>query len=173
MHQRPDEGPLAERLQKVLDRATADGLPGAALAVRGDRVQFTGVSGVAAIDNALPLTTNHRFYLASIGKPYTAVVLVRLAADGLLGLDDPITRWLPTTVTDRIPSSGEIPVRSLLAHTSGSSDFKNDGSVGKAWEQAFVADSSRVWTNTDVLSYVVDKPLHFEPGTACRYSYSN
>ena len=73
---------LTERLQTVLDQAVTDGLPGVALAVRADDVSFTGVAGVEDLVTAVPLTVNHRFYLASVGKTYTAVAMLRLAADG-------------------------------------------------------------------------------------------
>ena len=58
---------LAERLQTVLDQAVTDGLPGAALAVRGNNVNFTGVAGVEEIATAVPINIHHRFYLASVG----------------------------------------------------------------------------------------------------------
>ncbi len=161
---------VAERLQAVLDQAVTNGLPGAALAVRGDNVNFTGVAGVEEIATEVPLNVNHRFYLASVGKTYTAVATVRLAADGLLNLDDPITTWLPATITDRIPSSKAINIRSLLNHTSGIFDFQNDA---EEWLETFIVDTTRHWTNADVLPFFLDKPLHFEPTTDYRYSNSN
>ncbi len=162
---------VAERLQKVLDQAVADGLPGTALAVKSDDLNFTGVAGVENIETAVPLTVNHRFYLASVGKTYTAVAMVRLAADGLLNLDDPITTWLPAAITDRIPSSDAITIRSLLNHTSGIFDFRNDG---EDWLDEFQSgDPARHWTNADILPYFFDKPLHFESTTDYRYSNSN
>lgn len=161
---------LAERLQAVLDQAVTDGLPGAALAVRGDNVNFTGVAGVEEIVTAVPLNVNHRFYLASVGKTYTAVATVRMAADGLLNLDDPITTWLPATITDRIPSSDAITIRILLNHTSGIFDFRNESDD---WSDVFAVNPTRHWTNADILPYFLDKPLHFEPTTDYRYSNSN
>lgn len=162
---------VAESLQEVLDQAVVDGLPGAALSVRGDDVNFNGVAGVEEIATAAPLTVDHRFYLASVGKTYTAVAMVRLAADGFLNLDDPITSWLPAEITDRIPSSDAITVRSLLNHTSGIFDYQDDADE---WLfEAFLPDPTRHWTNTDVLPYFLDKPLHFEPMTDVSYSDSN
>ncbi len=164
---------VAERLQGVLDQAVVDGLPGVALAILSDEISFTGVAGVEDVATAAPLTNTHRFYLASIGKTYTSVAIVRLAADGLLHLDDPITDWLPDSITDRIPSADAITVRSLLNHTSGIFDYQNDGDDGAEWEAAFIPDPARHWMNTDVLPFFLDQPLNFEPHGDYRYSNSN
>lgn len=164
---------IAERLQAVLEQAVADGLPGAALAVRGDDFRFDGVAGVEDIATAVPLSVNHRFYLASVGKTYTAVAMLKLASDGLLNIDDPITSWVPAAITDQIPTSDRISIRSLLNHTSGIFDFRNDGNEGKEWDDVFIVDPTIQWANTDVLPYFLDKPLHFAPGTDYRYSNSN
>lgn len=164
----PAEPTAAARLQAVLDQAVAAGLPGAALAVRSDNFSFDGVAGVEEIATAVPLNVNHRFYLGSVGKTYTAVAVVRMAADGMLDLDDPITRWLPAAVTDRIPSSDAITIRSLLNHTSGIVDFRGD-----AWDEAFIADPRPQWANSDVLPFFLDMPLNFVPTTDYGYSNSN
>ncbi len=162
---------VAGRLQEVLDQAVVDGLPGAALAIRGDNFKFDGVAGVEDLATAVPLSVNHRFYLASVGKTYTAVAIVRMAADGLLDLDDPITRWLPLEITDRIPSGDAISIRNLLNHTSGIFDYQDDA---EEWLfDAFLPDPARDWTNADVLPYFLDKPSHFLPGTDFSYSDSN
>lgn len=54
-----------------------------------------------------------RFEFGSIGKTMTAQVLTSLAAEGVVGLDDPIGRWLDAG------DNGEITLRQLATHTSG------------------------------------------------------
>lgn len=167
----PAEPTVAERLQTELDQAVSDGLPGVALAVRSDNFSFDGVAGVEEIATAVPLTVNHRFYVASVGKTYTAAAIVCLAADGILGLDDPIGRWLPAAITDRIPGGDNISIRNLLNHTSGIFDYQDDADE---WLfNAFLPDPVRHWTNADVLPYFLDRPSHFSPGTNASYSDSN
>ncbi|MFF0287520.1 serine hydrolase [Streptomyces sp. NPDC005262] len=51
--------------------------------------------------------------IGSLTKVLTGTVLVRMARAGLLGLDDPVEQWLPTS-----PGSG-ITLRHLTDHTSG------------------------------------------------------
>ena len=54
------------------------------------------------------------FFWASVGKTFTAVVLLQLADEGKLSLDDAVSRWL-----EDVPNGDVVTVRDLLAHTSG------------------------------------------------------
>ncbi|MEU3464721.1 serine hydrolase domain-containing protein [Streptomyces sp. NPDC006733] len=52
--------------------------------------------------------------IGSFTKVLTGTALARMAAAGLLGLDDPVERWL-----GRVPAGTGITLRHLAAHTSG------------------------------------------------------
>jgi len=158
------------RLQVMLDAAVGEGLPGVSLRVKGPGIDFQGAAGVADLITGEPFTPNHVVYAASLGKTFTATVALQLCEAGRLGLDAPITSWLPTEVTKRIPSSGQITLRHLLSHTSGLIDYMNDD---EAWRSDFVRDPHRQWTHGDVVPYLYDRPLLFEPGTDYHYSNSN
>ena len=161
----------AERLQALIDQSAADGLPGVSLAVKGTTMDFAGVAGANDLATAAPLTTDDRFYLASVGKTYTATILVMMANSGLIDLDDPITAWLPAAISELIPFSNDITIRSLLNHTSGIFDYQDDADE---WLfGAFLPDPDRHWTNMDVLPYFLGRPSHFVPLTDVRYSDSN
>jgi D-alanyl-D-alanine carboxypeptidase len=161
-----------EQFQAVLDEAVARGLPAVSVTIEGRNIDFSGVSGVSDLSSGEQIQMDNRFYVASTGKTFLAATLVQMAGDGLLDLDDPISRWLPREITDRIPSSAEMSVRMLLNHTTGIYDFQNDGDE---WDNDFILVSGpdRQWTQADVLPYFLDKPLHFEPGTDYSYSNSN
>ena len=62
------------------------------------------------------VTDDTLFDLASVTKLFTATVVVRLADDGVLGLDDPVARFLPTYAGG---ARAAVTLRSLLTHTSG------------------------------------------------------
>ena len=156
--------------QALLDAAAGDGLAGASLRVKGPGVDFQGAAGVANLITGEPLTVDHVIYMASLGKTFTASVALQLYEEGRLDLDAPITRWLPGAVTQRIPSSEKITLRHLLNHTSGLIDYMNDA---KAWRTDFVRDPHRQWTHIEVVAYLYDRPLLFEPGSDYHYSNSN
>jgi len=158
------------RLQSLLDAAVRHGLPGVSLRVKGPGIDFQGSAGLANLITGEPLTTRHVMYTASLGKTFTAAVALQLCDEGRLDLETPITSWLSADVTRRIPSSGKITLRHLLSHTSGIIDYLNDA---RHWRSDFVRDPQRQWTHSDVVPYLYDKPLLFEPGTDYDYSNSN
>ena len=158
------------RFQSLLDKAVRDGLPGVSLSIRGPGIDFAAAAGVADVLTGEPLTVNHRIYMASLGKTLTASLALQLYDESRLNLDAPVTRWLPERVTGRIPMSAAITLRHLLGHRSGLSDYMNDA---VAWRNAFVSDPGRRWTHGDIVSYLYDEPLFFEPGSKFEYSNSN
>jgi CubicO group peptidase (beta-lactamase class C family) len=69
----------------------------------------------ASLDGSVPLTPDHRFPAYSVTKLITATVVLRLAADGRIGLDDPARAHLHTV---RLADE-TVTVRDLLTHTAG------------------------------------------------------
>ncbi|WP_369196861.1 serine hydrolase domain-containing protein [Streptomyces djakartensis] len=56
---------------------------------------------------------NTQYRVGSITKTFTAVLVMRLRDEGLVGLDDPLEKHLPGT------GAGEVTIAQLLAHTGG------------------------------------------------------
>ncbi len=92
--------------------------PGPALGqVRWVLSRFAGAGdpGWADLDRGEALHGGHRFPAYSVTKLITATAVLRLAADGRLGLDDPANQHLRTI---RL-ADGTVTVRELLSHTAG------------------------------------------------------
>jgi CubicO group peptidase (beta-lactamase class C family) len=118
-------------LTELLDRHVRTGmLPGAVAAVAsGDDVEVA-VVGARGLDGP-PMTRDTIFRIASVGKPITAAATMVLVDEGLLGLDDPVARWLPelaspmvvrtpaSPVDDVVPARRAITVRDLLTFLGG------------------------------------------------------
>jgi hypothetical protein len=93
------------------------GLPGlviAGAAGEGDGGWATA-RGWASLDQAQALRPGHRFPVYSITKPVTSTAVLRLVADGRVGLDDPASRHLRAI---RLADDG-VTIRELLSHTGG------------------------------------------------------
>lgn len=90
-----------------------DGRTVAACAV-GEAVRYADATERLAAHRP-PVTLGSVFDIASITKPFTALVLLSLVAEGRVDLDAPVATWLPRHYGDR----PEITVRHLLTHTSG------------------------------------------------------
>src|SRR5690606_8640159 len=114
-------------LNSALDRHVASGsVPGlVALVARGDKVHVH-VAGMQSLETRAPMQRDTIFAVASIGKPITAVSVLILVEEGVLGLDDPVDKWLPeladrrvirsleSDLDDTVPANRPITVRDLL-----------------------------------------------------------
>ena len=77
-------------------------------------VRTAGYRGLAA---RRPVDDATVFEIGSIGKSFAAVVILQLADEGRLALDDPVERHLPWF---RVPRTGKrITIHHLLSHTAG------------------------------------------------------
>jgi D-alanyl-D-alanine carboxypeptidase len=103
------------------------------------------------------------FAIGSITKNVVAALVFQLAEEGILSLDDPLHKWLPAY--PHIDSA--IPIRQLLAHTSGIFMFWDNPNL---WED-LIKYREKVFTPEEVLTYL-DEP-HFPPGQGFRYSNTN
>lgn len=119
-------------LQDIVDEQVAAGrVPGAVALVadlRGD--VDVAVAGVRCVGGD-PMTRDTVFRIASITKPITAAAAMVLVERGVLGLDDPVERWLPELadpvvlrdpagpLDDVVPAQRPITVRHLQTSTCG------------------------------------------------------
>src|SRR5688500_2723895 len=116
-------------VQRLLDRRVEEGLmPGYVAAVRHAGATELLVGGRRDLDSDSPMTADTQFRLASVSKPFAGVLTLQLVEDGVLGLDDPVTRWLPEfagprvlrrldgPLDDTVPAGRPITVRHLLTN---------------------------------------------------------
>jgi len=96
------------------EAVTRLGVPGLSLAGPG----WAEATGWADLDQDEPLHPDHIFPAHVLTTAVTAVALLRLVADGRLGLDDRANRYLGTV---RL-ADDEITVRQLLSHAGGVTD---------------------------------------------------
>jgi len=156
--------PIGTRLQAQLDRLRARlAIPGvSATIVFRDGTSWTGVSGLADVARKVPVADDTAFAVGSISKTYTAALILALAGDGKIGLDNPAATYLPGFGLDQ-----RITVRMLLDHTSGLDDFFIHGAIDTALQKAPAAH----WSVARTLKYVA-KP-YFPPGKGYHYSNTN
>ncbi len=147
---------FAELEKAILEELGQTVTPGAAIAiVRGDRVVFAKGFGVANIETRQPVTTEMLFRSGSVGKMLTAAVVVSLAEEGKLNLQDPIGKYLKGLS----PRLAQLTSHQLLTHTAGLIDLN---AISGPSDEAALASTVRSWT---------DELCLFEPGKI--FSYSN
>ena len=160
----PVDPATAAVLQKALEAARkAMVIPGIeATVILADGRTWTGVAGDAVAATHVKVTPQTPFPIASVTKTFTAALILRLAEQGRLTIDDPLARWLPD-----YPNAAHITLRMLLTHTSGLADFFQNPKLDTALNKA----KGRVWTPAEVLPFVA-KPA-FAPGKGWGYSNTN
>lgn len=112
----PDRLDTARIDSYVDDYLDRHGLVGAGIAVVHDGEVVHAVG--RGEDGDAPATAATPFSTGSVGKAVTAVAVLQLVDDGVVGLDDPVVRHVPGfELADG--RQGEVTVRQLLSHTSG------------------------------------------------------
>lgn len=130
-------------------------IPGVSAAVlRGGRVLLARGYGFASLEHRVRATDSTVYQSGSVGKQFTAALIQLLAAEGRLGLDDPIRRYVPG------PRSWDrITIRHLLTHTSGIPDYADS-----------TLDYRRDYTEDDLVRLAATLPVEFPPGEHWHYS---
>lgn len=170
--------PEKQQLDQFLDSQIANGaVPSVAVFIvdKSKGIVYQHASGKG--NKGSELRTDDLFAIYSMTKPVTAVAVLQLVEQGKLGLDDPVSRYIPefadlpviksfdwkdTTYTTE-PQSHPITIRQLLSHTSGLAyDFVSNEL------EAISAKMEKTGTKKGKKVYLTF-PLLFQPGTRWHY----
>jgi D-alanyl-D-alanine carboxypeptidase len=110
-------------LQQAAGQLVADGVPGVIIMTRRGQQVSNVVAGVADKATGQPMQPQDKVRIASITKTFVATVVLQLAAEGRLSLNDSVQKWLPGVITGHGYHPAQITIRQLLQHTSGIPDY--------------------------------------------------
>lgn len=164
---------MAERGRRVggalgqIDGWIADNGVTAAAAAVWHRGEIVAERYAGEVRPGVPTDDRTLFALASVTKPVTAAVVLSLVDDGLIGLDEPVSRFVP----EFAKSGGDEPgpfeagrrlvgLRQLLSHTSGLPEDLPPGAL----------PSRRMPDLGAITDALIGLPLAYEPGTQLLYS---
>jgi CubicO group peptidase (beta-lactamase class C family) len=152
---------IEQKLREILDeRAKADRFSGTVLVARGDNVIAQGAWGEASQRYHVPNNIETKFNLGSMNKMFTALAIGQLVEKGKLRFDTKLGDVL-VDYPDK-DAAAKVTVSHLLTHSSGIGDF---------FSEEFDKNAHLIFTLSDFLPFITDKPLAFEPGA--QFSYSN
>jgi D-alanyl-D-alanine carboxypeptidase len=155
---------LAPTLRKEMKNLVTAGVPGVVVLVRRDGRTVRLASGYSNLAKKTPMHVGDRFRIGSVTKSFVATVLLQLAGEGKLSLEDSIDRWLPGVV----PKGEDITIRHLLGHRSGLFDYLADEKVLQPY---LSGNFGYVWTPQQLIAVATSHAPPFEPGA--KFSYSN
>lgn len=122
---------------------------------------WTGASGLSYSGH--PITPTMEFGLASNSKLFTSVMILKLAEQNVLSLEDSLHKWLPNYNN----VNPNVTIRQLLNHRSGIDDMF----YTQAHLDSILKKHDRVWKPEEVLKWI--GPMRFTPGTNFFYSNTN
>jgi D-alanyl-D-alanine carboxypeptidase len=141
------------------------GVPGAVVVVARPGATTRIAVGTDLAGARRPMLAGDRFRIGSITKTFIATVVLQLAEEHRLSLDDTVERWLPGLV----PNGRRITVRQLLQHTSGLFDYAAD----PATFRPFATDPGHAWRPRELVAIANRHAPNFSPGKGWGYSNTN
>ncbi len=144
--------------------------------------------------DALPAGPDSLWRVYSMTKPITATAAMILIEEGKIGLDDPVSKYIPafktmTVLTDpdtslaAVPATSEITIRELMTHTSGLGyNISAKGPLLKLYEAKGILPAEvnaameaqmrkvRPASLEEFANRVATIPLVYQPGTKWHYS---
>ena len=112
---------LAARLDPILDAALAEAkIVGAVVLVaRRGELAYARAAGQSDRETGRAMSLDTIFRASSLTKPIVTAAVLSLVESGVLGLDDPVIRWLPDFQPTFEGQAPTITLRHLITHTAG------------------------------------------------------
>ncbi len=115
--------------------------------------------GLCNQQKKLPNTPQTQFRIGSTSKQFTAMLIMQLANENKLNIDDSAGRFIPGY------QNGKVTIRQLLTHQSGIPNYLDD-------ENNLVKIFTQKYTALEMVKQFCSDSLEFEPGTQMNYSNS-
>lgn len=174
MNQSPDAA-LAARLDPIIDAALSAHriVGGVALVAQGGNLVYARAAGLADREAGRAMSRDAIFRASSLSKPIVTGAALALIEAGVMGLDDPVTRFLPDFKPTLDGQTPTITIRQLLTHTAGLSYGFMQGDDGPYLKLGVSDGMDQPGLGfTEQLARVTQAGLFFPPGAAWLYSVS-
>jgi D-alanyl-D-alanine carboxypeptidase len=164
----------------MIDIESDDPIYNAVLLVECPKIKWKGAAGMAD-GKEEAMSADHKIKIASIGKTFTATVVLQLIEEGYLHFDDTIDKFLDNPIVkldslhihEGVAYGRQITVKQLLSHRSGIADYMEDPS--------FIPDviehPKMAWSPSKILGkyyeYHTNEKAAFPPGEDFNYSDVN
>ncbi|WP_188654715.1 serine hydrolase domain-containing protein [Yeosuana aromativorans] len=147
----------------LITSAKNNNFSGSVLIAKNGQILYKKVLGYSNQEKNVLNNDQTAFSIASVGKIFTATLIMKYVESGQLKLSEPIKAYLPNL---SIPNSDKITIHHLLSHTSGLGNYMEHPLIIEKMNQK----SIRI---DDIIPLIEDQPLVFdEPGQKHQYSNS-
>ncbi len=133
---------------------------GSVAVLSGGEIVYRRSVGLANVEQQIPNTDRTRYHIGSITKVFTAALVLQLAEEGKLRLNQPLSDFF-----NGFPAADQITLTRLLHHRSGLFSFTSD--------PEYTSWMTEPKPRNELLELMRSYDLHFEPGSRTEYSNSN
>ncbi|MCL4244779.1 MAG: beta-lactamase family protein, partial [Candidatus Dadabacteria bacterium] len=150
-------------LQAMVDKTAGELMvPGALVLLRTPEGDFTVSYGTTELGTTNPPTADTQFRIASNTKTITAALIMLLAEEEKLKLDDPVSKYVPD-----VPNGDKITIAELLQMRSGLYNYTNAPELSESMD----SDPAKARTPAELLAIAFKRPP--EPGVEYEYNNTN
>ncbi|MBX2956058.1 MAG: beta-lactamase family protein [Cyclobacteriaceae bacterium] len=155
--------------QAILDKYVKKGLPGISALVRDEEGTWIGYAGKADIDRNIPFLPCHPSKSASITKFMVGTLTFMLQEQGLLNIDDPISKYVDSKIISKVSNADKVTIRNCMQHTTGFYDLITDSE----FYLAVLNNPNKNWDAEELLKFVYGKDPYFPANESVEYSNTN
>lgn len=159
----------AASFQSLIDGYTTDGFVGMTLLIDSpQKGLWMGSSGFANLEKQTRMNPCNIHHTASLYKTYIATVIMQLVNEDKINLDDKLSEYITSDITNQIPNGKQVSIKNLLQHRSGIPDI-----FEMEFLTNFFNNPMKSYSIDELLGYVYNKEPLSEAGTAFYYSDAN
>ena len=140
------------------------------IVAKSGKVVHFSAQGMQDIAAEKPMRKDTLFRIYSMTKAVASVAAMVLVEEGKLGLDDPVSKYIPAAGRMKFegePQTRQMTVRDLLRHTAG---FSNNVTVDSAFRRAGLPPLHES-TLEEMMNRLDAVPMRYQPGTDWHYSF--
>jgi D-alanyl-D-alanine carboxypeptidase len=121
-----------------------------------------GALGDSMTGVAATIDMHHR--IGNVSAPFLTTVFMQLVDEGVLALDDPLSKWFPD-----VPEAEKVTLEQLARSMSGYEHHPSN----EAFLEALDEDPFRAWEPEELITFGTAGGTAFEPGTGFQFSDTN
>ena len=167
--------PKQAAFSDLLSKYNKLGLPGMSLLVNDRNGTWLGAVGKADIEKGVSFGVGQVGKVASITKLFMGALVFKLIEDstktnlGYRSLYEPITKWLPSSITSKLTNGATITLGDCMKHETGLPDLIEEDD----FYLAVLNNPNKKWGSEELLQFIYDKPAVFNPRDTAIYSNTN
>ncbi len=153
-------------LDSVIENTHVPGLV-AGIWAPNEGIDLVYTAGVSDLETNAPMDAEMIFRIASNTKTFAITVLLQLVDEGVLSLDDKLSKYRPD-----LPRADEVTIEMLTNMRSGIYNYVESENF---WARV-ISDPTHFWTIEEIINFSLNDATdfyYFSPGTGFHYSNTN